>query len=147
MNTSLLTELKSGITTNSPEETNTFAKILAEALPENSTLALRGDLGAGKTTLVKALAASWGITETVSSPTYNIVLSYTGRTRNLVHMDAYRLEDASQFDELMLEDFIQAPWCLAVEWPESVIDRLPDPIYRLDLEPISENSRRFTLMD
>ena len=87
--------------------------------PPDTTLLLRGDLGAGKTTFVKGLGLAWGIEKTITSPTFNIYQIYAGE-RQLIHMDAYRLPEHSLLDDLMLEDFMQSPYCLAIEWPERI---------------------------
>lgn len=129
---SILERLSAGIVTRSPEESALVAAELAAVLPDEATLALEGDLGAGKTTFVKGLARAWGVRETVSSPTFNIYNLYRG-ARLLAHMDAYRLDPATAiWDELMLEDFIQPPFCLAIEWPGN-LGSIPWPItHRLE---------------
>ena len=117
----ILETLKSGLTTQSSEETISAAKSLASELPENSILTLEGDLGAGKTTFVKGLALGFGIHDRVTSPTFNIFNCYqkNANSTTLLHLDAYRLEgDSSIIDELMLEDFMKPPFCLAIEWPK-----------------------------
>lgn len=98
---------------------------LALWLPPDATLALHGDLGAGKSTFVRGLAMAWGITDPITSPTYNIFSIYQG-DRQLIHMDAYRLNSASQAESLLIEEFMRSPWCLAVEWPEKVAEWLPN---------------------
>ncbi|MBK1879991.1 tRNA (adenosine(37)-N6)-threonylcarbamoyltransferase complex ATPase subunit type 1 TsaE [Pelagicoccus mobilis] len=124
---SILDKLKSGITTSSPEETYSVAKELAHVLGDEAVLTLEGDLGAGKTTFVKGLAQAWSIQEAVTSPTFNIYNLYQG-DRQLAHMDAYRLEESPEiWDELMLEELIYPPFCLAIEWP-SKLPFIPWPI-------------------
>ena len=90
---------------------------LGAILPDNSVLALPGDLGSGKTTFVGGLADALGIQQAVTSPTYNIYNLYQG-TRQLVHIDAYRLDEHDHADSLMIEDVLQEPWVMVVEWPE-----------------------------
>jgi tRNA threonylcarbamoyladenosine biosynthesis protein TsaE len=125
-------KLKSGVTTASADETRTLAAELAAALPADSTVALHGDLGVGKTTFVQGLARGLGITDAVTSPTFNIFTLHRGRT-NLLHLDAYRLENARQVDDLLLSDFMISPWCLAVEWPDKIADWLPSRALHLEL--------------
>ncbi|EDY83574.1 uncharacterised P-loop hydrolase UPF0079 [Verrucomicrobiia bacterium DG1235] len=123
----ILDKLQAGVTTQSPEETYAIARELADTLPEEAVLTLEGDLGAGKTTFVKGLAQAWRIQETVTSPTFNIYNLYQGE-RQLAHMDAYRLEESPEiWDELMLEELISPPFCLAIEWP-SKLPFIPWPI-------------------
>ncbi|HEU5079940.1 MAG TPA: tRNA (adenosine(37)-N6)-threonylcarbamoyltransferase complex ATPase subunit type 1 TsaE [Opitutaceae bacterium] len=130
---SIFAELERGVITRSAGETQQLASRLAAELPANSILALHGDLGVGKTTFVKGLAAGLGIQEVVTSPTFNIFTLHRGRGKTLVHLDAYRLENAHQIEELMLDDFLVSPFCLAVEWPEKIAEWLPISALHLDL--------------
>ena len=128
----IFAKLRDGVVTSSAEETHALACELAKALPPDATLALHGDLGVGKTTFVQGLARGFGITEPVTSPTFTIFTLHRG-ARTLVHLDAYRLENAHQIDALMLEDFLVSPWCLAVEWPEKIAGWIPSNALHLDL--------------
>ena len=123
----ILDKLAQGVETHSPEESIALARELAAVLPEDTVLALEGDLGAGKTTFVKGLAEAWNIHEPITSPTFNIYHLYRG-ARTLAHMDAYRLEASPDiWDELMLEELLEPPFCLAIEWP-SKLATIPWPI-------------------
>lgn len=128
----ILEILRAGATTRSAEEMRTLAAQLGSVLPPDSTLALHGDLGVGKTTFVQGLAQGLGITESVTSPTFNIFTLHRGPV-NLVHLDAYRLERAQQVEDLLLVDFLIPPWVLAVEWPDRIADWLPEETWHLDL--------------
>ncbi len=129
----ILKKLKAGITTASAAETRALAAELAAALPPDTTLALHGDMGVGKTTFVQGLAQGLGVREQVTSPTFAIYSIYQGTGRKLVHLDAYRLEKESQLDALLLEEFLTSPWCLAVEWPEKTGAWLPKDAWHLTL--------------
>lgn len=129
MNT-FIKSLSSGLVTKSAEETESIGVELAQCFPPNHVLALHGDLGAGKTTFVRGLARAWKIDEAITSPTYNLYTIYDG-IRQLVHLDAYRLETPNALDSLMIEDFLRPPWCLAIEWAEKVTDQLPYEIWHL----------------
>jgi tRNA threonylcarbamoyladenosine biosynthesis protein TsaE len=130
---SIFAELCAGIATQSANETKALAQRLAQALPPDATLALHGNLGVGKTTFVQGLAAGFGVSDAVTSPTFNIFTLHRGGTRTLVHLDAYRLENDRQIDSLMLEDFLISPYCLAVEWPENIAAWLPRDALHLTL--------------
>ena len=132
MATSIFDKLRAGVTTRSAEETRSLATELGAALSPGSVLALHGDLGVGKTTFVQGLARGLGITGGVTSPTFNIFTLHRGKT-NLLHLDAYRLESAREVEDLLIEDFMEPPWCLAVEWPEKVAAWLPAGALHLDL--------------
>lgn len=117
---------------------NVLATIWMQGPKPTATLvALRGDLGAGKTTFVQALATRLGIRDSVQSPTYVLMKTYPlegplttfgekRRFNRLVHIDAYRLSSAEEFAALKPEQFLQDPKALVVvEWPERVGDALP----------------------
>lgn len=133
MDTSILDKLQRGITTPSAEATRSIAAEFARAIPPDRVLAIHGTLGVGKTTFVQGLANGFGITEHVTSPTFTVYNLHRGTERLLAHLDAYRLESSEQLDALMLEDFLQSPWCLAVEWPENISDWLPKNTLHLSL--------------
>lgn len=132
MATSIYDKLRAGVTTHSAEETEALAFALAQALEPDVTLALHGDLGVGKTTFVRGLARGLGIQGPVTSPTFSIYTLYRG-DRTLVHLDAYRLETAREIDDLLLEDFLTPPYCLAIEWPERIESWVPAHALHLDL--------------
>ena len=138
-------KLRAGITTYSAEETRTLAADLAAALPVDVVLALHGDMGVGKTTFVQGLARALGVKEQVTSPTFAIYSVYQGSTRKLVHLDAYRLEHERQIEELLLEEFLTPPWCLAVEWPEKVGAWLPPGAWHLTLSIVHGDKHRVVL--
>lgn len=129
---SIVDQLRSGVRTSAAKETRAIAAAFAATLPADTTLALHGDLGVGKTTFVQGLARGLGITDPVTSPTFNIFTLHRGPT-NLLHLDAYRLESAQEVEDLLLSDFMISPWCLAVEWPEKIADWLPAFTLHLEL--------------
>jgi tRNA threonylcarbamoyladenosine biosynthesis protein TsaE len=152
----IFAELRAGVPTNSAGETRGLAARLAAALPPDATLALHGDLGVGKTTFVQGLAEGFGLTSRVTSPTFNILHLYRARPLHdsgahrasgctLEHLDAYRIENAHQVAELMLDDFLVSPYCLAVEWPERVAGWLPDNALHLTLGIETPGRHRVTL--
>lgn len=140
----LLEQLRSGIRSQTAAETEALASRLAALLAPDTVLALHGDLGAGKTTFVRGLARAWGIQEAVTSPTYNLYTIYQGE-RQLIHLDAYRLESGADLDALMIEDFLKSPWCFAVEWPERIPDALPEDTWHLYLTINKDQSHQIKL--
>ncbi len=143
---SIFAELRAGVVTESAEATRALGERLVAALPPDATLALHGDLGVGKTTLVQGLAHGLGIRGPVTSPTFNILHLYRG-TRALVHLDAYRLEGARQMAELMLEDFLLSPYCLAVEWPDRIAAWLPADALHFSLRIEAPGRHRVALLE
>ncbi len=128
----LARQLLQGVTTTSAEETENLARGFSRFVPDDAVLALYGEMGSGKTTFVRGLARGWKIARPVTSPTFNIISIYNGQ-RNLIHLDAFRIQDPSQYDDLLLEDIIRSPYCLAIEWPENLGNRLPDNACRIKL--------------
>lgn len=137
---SIFADLRTGLLAGTEAETRAIAARLAAALPTDRVLALSGDLGAGKTTFVKGLAAAWGVRETVTSPSFAVCNLHRG-TRLLVHVDAYRLAGPESWEALMVEDFLVSPWCLAVEWPERIESILPANTLWLDLAITHDGGR------
>lgn len=110
-----------------------LAAALAAALPDRGFVALSGDLGAGKTTFVKAVAAAAGIDPVeVVSPTFGLIHVHASPTRRIVHADMYRLAAPADLHEIGWEDALAAPGWAFVEWPERIAAALPAD--RLDVE-------------
>lgn len=130
---SIFAELRGGIVTTSADETRQLAESLGCAFQGDTILALHGNLGVGKTTFVQGLARGLGIQDVVTSPTFNIFTLHRGPRWTLVHLDAYRLEHAKQIEDLMLEDFLRSPYCLAIEWPERISEWLVPQTLHLEL--------------
>jgi tRNA threonylcarbamoyladenosine biosynthesis protein TsaE len=138
--------LKQGITTDSAEQTRSLAAELAAALPPDTTLALHGDMGVGKTTFVQGLAQGLGVHEHVTSPTFAIYSVYQGAKKTLIHLDAYRLEKEAQIESLLLDEFLVSPYVLAVEWPEKTGAWLPKDAWHLTLSIVDGDKHRLVLM-
>ena len=138
-------ELEQGALATSTEAMHALARRLGEALPPEAVLALSGDLGVGKTTFVQGLATAFGIRERVTSPTFTLYNVHHGR-RTLVHLDAYRLESPDQVEDLLLEDFLVAPYCLAIEWPERIAGWLPPDALNLKLSIEAPGRHRVQLL-
>jgi tRNA threonylcarbamoyladenosine biosynthesis protein TsaE len=142
--TNICDRLRAGVTTRTAEDTRSLAAEWAAVLPADATVALHGDLGAGKTTWVQGLALGLGITEPVTSPAFTIYTLHRGGARMLAHMDAYRLESPREAEDLLLEEFLVSPWCLAVEWPDRVPGWIPADAWHqgFEIEPDGRHSIR-----
>jgi tRNA threonylcarbamoyladenosine biosynthesis protein TsaE len=129
--------------TSAPEETKAFGAALAARLSPGDVVALYGDLGTGKTHLVKGIAGALGVPEeTVVSPTFTIVNEYDGPGFPLYHVDAYRLRRIDEFFELGYEDYFYGGGLCLVEWPERIEALLPPHTLRLRLTHLGGNRRR-----
>ena len=136
--------LIAGICSRSAVETEVLAARIGAILPVDTILALHGNLGAGKTTFVRGLARAWGIQESVTSPTFNLYTIYKGE-RQLIHLDAYRLDSGIDLNTLMIEDFLKPPWCFAVEWPERILEALPEDTWHFYLSINEDQSHQIRL--
>ncbi len=108
-------------TLDNPESTMSCGLTLTKKFPDLSILLLNGPLGAGKTTLVKGIAKSLGIHETITSPTFPLSQHYLSGSPPLIHLDLYRLDDPSAANEFFLqeeEESIAIGALMVVEWPE-----------------------------
>ena len=126
-------------TATTADEMRAFGARLASALQEAAVvepflLALSGELGAGKTTLVGGLLAAFGHAGPARSPTYSLIEPYRLAGRDVYHCDLYRLRDPEELEDLGLRDLLAGPSVLLVEWPERAGDRLRDPDLQLRLE-------------
>ncbi len=121
-----------------PAATDRWAQGLAAVLPSGFFyIALRGDLGAGKTHTVRALLRALGEQGPVRSPTYTLLEDYVLPVRRLVHMDLYRLGDPEELEYLGLRDLLGESLTLVVEWPQRGEGVLPpaDLLIELRIEP------------
>jgi tRNA threonylcarbamoyl adenosine modification protein YjeE len=104
--------------------TRSLGARIAASLQPGDTVALAGELGAGKTTLARAILAGLGVTETVPSPTFTLVQSYDTPRLCVSHFDLYRLKREKELDELGLDEALELGAAL-IEWPERAGSRLP----------------------
>lgn len=107
-------------------ETRDFGLELAASMRPGDVLALEGDLGTGKTTLTKYIAEGLGITEHISSPTFNIVKEHRTGRNPLFHFDVYRLGSGDELLDIGAEDYFYGDGISVVEWADIVEDVLPE---------------------
>lgn len=125
--------------------TERLGRALAAALPPGTVVALIGTLGAGKTRLVQAVAASLGVPAgEATSPTFVLVNEYRGRLP-IYHIDAYRLRDEDEFRELGPEEYFDSAGVTFIEWADRVEDCLPVERLEIHCEATGETARQFTL--
>ncbi len=137
------------------EETATLASFFLDTLKMGEkavVVGLFGDLGAGKTAFVKKCAEHFGIDETIISPTFIIEKIYKlpAKTKNfwkhMVHIDAYRLENADELRHLGFEELRNDPQnIIFIEWPERILEKLPKDIKKIYFEFVDENTREINM--
>jgi tRNA threonylcarbamoyladenosine biosynthesis protein TsaE len=128
----------------SPEETELLGEKFGRAARRGLVIALTGDLGAGKTQLVKGIARGLGIAARVHSPTFTLVNEYTGGRLRLFHLDLYRLESSAQILAAGLEEFWQPDGVAVVEWAERMED---GKIKKVKIEIVGETERKIIYDD
>jgi tRNA threonylcarbamoyladenosine biosynthesis protein TsaE len=134
------------IVTNSAEETTEFGRRVAARLTVPALVLLKGDLGAGKTTLTKGIIAGLGAAEEeeVTSPTFTLIHVFQrpgAQPIKVYHADLYRIEGAQGLDSLGLEDILSEPCILIVEWSERLTLSSDWPIVRIELEHVGGDRR------
>jgi tRNA threonylcarbamoyladenosine biosynthesis protein TsaE len=128
----------------SEDETAAVGRELARSLAAGDVVLLHGDLGAGKTALVRGLAEGLGVpADDVSSPTFTLVQEYRGGRLPLFHVDLYRLNDPREIDDLGLDE-IAEDGVLAIEWAERH-PRPPRNAVRVRIEHVGETERRIVI--
>jgi tRNA threonylcarbamoyladenosine biosynthesis protein TsaE len=137
------------ITTHSAEETIAFGRTLKRLLAPPKLVLLRGDLGAGKTTLIKGIASAFEAAseEDVTSPTFTLVHEYHGPAANLYHIDLYRVDTPRQLETLGLDDLIDEDSVLLIEWGEKFPRFVRDRDVEIAIERLGESERRIRVSD
>ena len=127
--------------TSSPEETLEYGKELGQKLAPGSVVCFEGDLGAGKTTLIKGVAsgATGCSIDEVTSPTFTLLNIYEGQ-KPVYHFDLYRMRNSEEFISMGFDDYLEGSGICCIEWSERIADLLENPI-RVRLTPKSETER------
>jgi tRNA threonylcarbamoyladenosine biosynthesis protein TsaE len=141
-------EMTSEINTSSAEETIAFGRTLIEMLAPPKLVLLRGDLGAGKTTLVKGIAAGFEAAEEedVTSPTFTLIHEYRGMRANLFHIDLYRIDTPRELETLGLDDLRSENGILLIEWGEKFPRLKRERDVEISLERDGENGRKIIIV-
>lgn len=132
-------------TTKSPEETIALGRELAAMLAPPKVVLLRGDLGAGKTTLVKGIAQAFEASseEDVTSPTFTLVHEYRGPKATLYHIDLYRVDTPRELETLGLDDLMSENSVLLIEWGEKFARFERERDVEISIERVGEEGRKF----
>lgn len=127
------------ITTHSELETIEIAQNFESEKFPNMIICLDGELGSGKTVFTKGIASSLGITENITSPTYNIIKEYESGEMPLYHMDVYRLD--GNVDDLGIEEYFNKGGIVVIEWADSIKTILPKERLDIKFRVVDENKR------
>lgn len=104
-----------------------------------------GDMGAGKTTFIKALAKALGVTEVVSSPTFSIVNEYEGKNGIIYHFDFYRIKNLQEAYDIGYEEYFYSDHICLIEWPEKVEELLPEHYVKIEITAPGETERLLSI--
>jgi len=130
--------------TYSLDEVDDVAKKLVEMV-DSKTILLYGNMGVGKTTLVKSIARMLGSADAISSPTFSIVNEYNIKNGILYHFDLYRIEDIEEAYNFGIEDYLYSGNWILIEWPELIKPILDDNFNEVILEELSKKTRKIKL--
>lgn len=126
------------------DQVSAVAQMLKDKLYVSRIMTFTGPLGAGKTTLIKALLKQCGISETITSPTFNYVNSYKNqRGETFYHFDLYRIKDKNEFLAMGFDEYLQVPDSrVLIEWPEVIESLLTDEVCHISLDYALEDAAR-----
>lgn len=129
---------------NDLKDTEKFGQIFAKTLKKQDVISLIGDLGAGKTTLTKSVAKSFGIKENVTSPTFSLVNTYYGNIQ-LNHIDLYRLEDEMEIESLDIDELLYPEGITIIEWASQAQSYMPRNLIEIYIEKTGDISRKIRI--
>lgn len=133
------------IVSHSEEQTVALAHKLGASFESGDVVVLKGDLGSGKTTFVRAIAGARGIDENlVRSPSYTFLHEYKAKPP-LFHFDLYRLENPDELYELGWDDYLEREGVVLVEWGERAAELLPLRYFLIEFEILNENERKIDI--
>ena len=123
------------------------AKSFVEAMDQSTVFAFYGKMGAGKTTFIKAVCETLGVTDVVNSPTFSIVNEYRSDTTGelIYHFDFYRIKKLEEVYDMGYEDYFYSGAVCFIEWPELIEDLLPGDAVKVMIEEKEDGSRVVTL--
>ncbi|MBB5437155.1 tRNA threonylcarbamoyladenosine biosynthesis protein TsaE [Pedobacter sp. AK017] len=133
------------LTVNGIEALDEAAEKILNYAEDESFFIFEGDMGAGKTTLVKALAKAMGVEEVVSSPTFSIVNEYHANGHIIYHFDFYRIKNLQEAYDIGYEEYFYSGNTCFIEWPEKIDGLLPEHYLKIRIETLNENDRLLSI--
>ena len=135
------------LTLRKASEATDIARLILQSHAERRVFALHGDLGAGKTTLIKALCEALGVADATSSPSFAIVNEYRmADQRPVYHFDLYRLRDARELLDIGFEEYLDSGAYCFIEWPELAEELLPREVLHLTIEAADSGVRTIRMV-
>ena len=131
--------------TRSADETVDLGRKIGAFLQPNEVVALTGQLGAGKTTIIQGIAEGLGVKDYVTSPTFIIINEYQGGRLPFYHVDLYRLEGTEEIEDLGIEEYFTRGGVCVIEWAEKLGALMPKKAEGIEIKVISENEREICL--
>ncbi|WP_299580953.1 tRNA (adenosine(37)-N6)-threonylcarbamoyltransferase complex ATPase subunit type 1 TsaE [uncultured Sunxiuqinia sp.] len=130
---------------NSVQELPQAAEAFLKHFPEERLFAFYGKMGAGKTTLIKALCRALGSTDPITSPTFALVNEYsTAQNERIFHFDFYRIKNIEEALDIGFDDYIYSGKYCFMEWPENIEALLPDQVIAVNIEVLDTDARKIT---
>jgi len=126
------------------EEIGRTAKMILSLNPSSKIFIFNGEMGSGKTTLIKAIIKELGYEGTVSSPTFSIINEYLNGDK-IYHFDFYRIKNKNELLDIGIDEYISSNNRCFVEWPNLITDMLPDKHIELNIDIISSDDRKLTI--
>jgi len=131
-------------TINHLTELSGAAKALLNFAGDQQLFIFEGEMGAGKTTFIKAVCEELGVEETVSSPTFSIVNEYAAADQIIYHFDFYRIKNLQEAYDIGYEEYFYSGNICLIEWPERVAELLPEHYVKVEITALSPDQRAFT---
>jgi len=132
------------IEVNSLSELSGAAKALLNFAGQEKIFVFEGEMGAGKTTFIKALCEELGVKEVVSSPTFSIVNEYDGDDTIIYHFDFYRIKNLQEAYDIGYEEYFYSNNLCLIEWPERVAELLPEHYIQVSIMALAADKRTFS---
>lgn len=129
------------------DKINEAAHEFMAAMEDYTVFAFNGEMGAGKTTFIKALCEELGVDDVTNSPSFAIINEYRSETTAelIYHFDCYRLENEAEAEEIGVEDYFYSGALCFIEWPERIADLLPDDTVDVDIVEQEDGTRKITI--
>lgn len=112
---------------------------------ENKILLFKGEMGAGKTTLIKEIVKQLGSTDRVSSPTFSLVNEYSSKNGSIYHFDFHRIEDINEAYDMGFEEYVFSDAWKLIEWPEKIMELLPEKPVCVEIKTSANNKRKLKM--